>query len=712
MRDLADVQQTVFAGQQVDQGAKVQNLGDRAFVDLADFNFSGDLLDATFGFLRLGRISRGDGDGAIFIDVDLGAGLFGQRTDDRAALADHVTDLLGVDLHGEQARGEGGHFGLGLGHGFLHLAQNVHARFLGLCQCDLHDFLGNALDLDVHLQRGDAVGGTGHLEVHIAQMIFVTQDVGQHGKAVFFLDQTHGDTRHVGFHGHASVHQGEAAAADRSHRRGAVGLGDFRDHAHGVGELFLAWQHCHQRTLGQTTVADFAALGRTDATRFASGERRHVVVQHETVFVLTGQGVDALGIALGAQGGDHQSLGFTTREQGGTVGAGQHAVADFDGTHGTGVAAINTRLAGQNLAAHNLGFNVKQHAFHSHAVKRDTIELQVSHHDRIRFAASAGTGLLVADLVSSSQFLTSQRADLGDQRLVLDRCFPVPHRLAGVTHQFVNRVDGNVALLMTEHHGAEHDFFRQLLGFGFHHQHGGFGACHHQIKDGILAGGLTWVEHIFAIDVTHAGGTDRAAEWDATDGQRGADRDQSGNIRINFRVQGQGVDHHMHFVEKSFWEQGANRTVDQAAGQRFKLAGTAFAFEEAAGDLASGIGLFKVIDGQGEEVLTSLAFGLGNHGRQHHGAIHVQQHGAAGLASDFAGFHGDGVLTPLEGLGDFVEYAHIFLLINLGSAGHLARARIRHHRTRCHSREIQIEFIWNDTASLRYCLLRSKKRLS
>jgi hypothetical protein len=42
--DLADVQQTVLARQQVDQSTEVQNFGDRAFVNLADFDFGGDLL--------------------------------------------------------------------------------------------------------------------------------------------------------------------------------------------------------------------------------------------------------------------------------------------------------------------------------------------------------------------------------------------------------------------------------------------------------------------------------------------------------------------------------------------------------------------------------------------------------------------------------------------------------------------------------------------
>ena len=41
----------------------------------------------------------------------------------------------------------------------------------------------------------------------------------------------------------------------------------------------------------------------------------------------------------------------------------------------------------------------------------------------------------------------------------------------------------------------------------------------------------------------------------------------------------------MHFVEETFGEQRADRTVDQAAGQGFVFAGLGFALEEAAGIL-------------------------------------------------------------------------------------------------------------------------------
>ena len=118
------------------------------------------------------------------------------------------------------------------------------------------------------------------------------------------------------------------------------------------------------------------------------------------------------------------------------------------------------------------------------------------------------------------------------------------------------------------------------------------------------------------------------------------------------------MDHNLHFVEEAFRKQRTDGAVDQARGQCFELAGSAFALEEAAGNAASGIGFFQVVDRQREKILPGLGLRFGDHGGQHHGAIHIQQHGAAGLACDFAGFHRDLVLAPLEGFGDFVENAH------------------------------------------------------
>ena len=71
----------------------------------------------------------------------------------------------------------------GAGQRLGHLAEDMAAAVARLVQRDPHDLLGDRGDLDVHLQRGDALLGAGDLEVHVAEMVLVAEDVGQHGKA-------------------------------------------------------------------------------------------------------------------------------------------------------------------------------------------------------------------------------------------------------------------------------------------------------------------------------------------------------------------------------------------------------------------------------------------------------------------------------------------------------------------------------------------------
>ncbi|MPM72084.1 hypothetical protein SDC9_119057 [bioreactor metagenome] len=88
---------------------------------------------------------------------------------------------------------------------------------MSLAQCLAHDLSSDALDLDVHLQGGDALGGTGNFEVHIAQMIFCTLNIGQDNEILAFLDQTHGHTGYGCLDGYTSVHEGKGGTADRGH---------------------------------------------------------------------------------------------------------------------------------------------------------------------------------------------------------------------------------------------------------------------------------------------------------------------------------------------------------------------------------------------------------------------------------------------------------------------------------------------------------------
>ena len=172
----------------------------------------------------------------------------------------------------------------------------------------MHDFLGNAFDLDVHLQGRDTIGGAGDLEVHVTKVIFVTQDIGQNCKAIAVLDQTHGYSRHMSLDGHAGVHQGKAASTNTGHRGRPVRFSDFRNYTHRISKIFRTGQHAGKSSLGETAMSYFTALWRADTAGFARGIWRHVVVKHEAFFVFTLQGIDDLLISPRAKGGNNQGL--------------------------------------------------------------------------------------------------------------------------------------------------------------------------------------------------------------------------------------------------------------------------------------------------------------------------------------------------------------------------------------------------------------------
>ena len=149
---------------------------------------------------------------------------------------------------------------------------------------------------------------------------------------------------------------------------------------------------------------------------------------------------------------------------------------------------------------------------------------------------------------------------------------------------------------------------------------------------------LVGIEHVLAVDVADARRADRAVERHARQHQRRRRADHRRDVGIDF-----GIDRHhrrddLHFVVEAVREQRPDRPVDEARGQRLLFRRTAFALEEAAGNLARGVRLFLVVDGQREEVLARLRRPARDRGDEHDGVVEAHQDGAAGLAGDFAGF--------------------------------------------------------------------------
>ena len=218
-----------------------------------------------------------------------------------------------------------------------HLLRGCGGARAGLLERLLDDLAAQSLDLDVHLERRDAVARAGDLEVHVAVVVFLAGDVRQDGEAVAVGDQAHRDSRDRGLDRHAGVHQRQRAAADGRHRRGAVGLEDVRHDAHGVREGVFGRQHRRERAARQVAVADVAARGAAHELRLAHRERREVVVEQERVLDLALVLLDDLRVVGGAERRRDERLRLAAREERRAVRAGQQAdlAGDRDGSRRT-----------------------------------------------------------------------------------------------------------------------------------------------------------------------------------------------------------------------------------------------------------------------------------------------------------------------------------------------------------------------------------------
>ena len=164
------------------------------------------------------------------------------------------------------------------------------------------------------------------------------------------------------------------------------------------------------------------------------------------------------------------------------------------------------------------------------------------------------------------------------------------------------------------------------------------------------------VQDVLAILITHAGTGDRAHEGRAGDGERGRRGDHRDDVGIVDEVVGQNRAHHEHFVLEALDEQRADRTVDQARGQRFLLGRAGFALEEAAGDFTGRVVFLLVMNRQREEVLAFFLLLGERHVRHDRRFAQRGDHGSVGLTGNLARFQCQRLFAPLDGFFHFVEH--------------------------------------------------------
>ena len=134
------------------------------------------------------------------------------------------------------------------------------------------------------------------------------------------------------------------------------------------------------------------------------------------------------------------------------------------------------------------------------------------------------------------------------------------------------------------------------------------------------------------------------------------------DVGVVLHVVRQHGDDDLHLVLEAFDEQRADRPVDEAGGQRLLLGGPAFTLEEAAGDLAGGVGLLLVVHGQREEVDAGLRGLRGDDGGEHAGLAILGEDGGVGLAGHAPGLELQLAATPVNFHAMDIEHVRSFVL--------------------------------------------------
>ncbi len=192
--------------------------------------------------------------------------------------------------------------------------------------------------------------------------------------------------------------------------------------------------------------------------------------------------IDELLVLAGAERGNDERLRFAAREKRGTMRARQRADFGNDGPHGDKIAPVDALLGVEHRIAHHFGFQiVEQIAEILGADLAVTFADEIFRRLRLDFGDAVAAQMLFGNLERTGQIDGGDLADLvQNRRIGIDR--NRTRFLRGLLGEADDRVDHRLHAAMAEHDRAEHDVFRQFLGFGFHHQHRIGGAGHDEIE--------------------------------------------------------------------------------------------------------------------------------------------------------------------------------------------------------------------------------------
>ena len=356
------------------------------------------------------------------------------------------------------------------------------------------------------------------------------------------------------------------------------------------------------RPLGQRAVADLAARRAAERTDFTGRVRREVVVEHERLLRLARDldRVDALLVLGSAEGHGDERLGLATGEDGGAVHARDDADFRRDRADRLEVATVNALALVEDLRAHRVILDVLELVGDFLGALRELLG-----EGGLGLLAHGGDARRTAGLVLGVHRLGHRL--LGgalhglDQLRVLLGGDPRHLGLADLLDEVVDQLDLLHDAELRDLEAVEDfrlaDFERATLD---HHDRVLQAGDHevHRRELELLEGR---VQDPVVLDLADARRGDRAVPGDLRDRERGRGGQHADHVRLILLVGREHRHEHLHFVAEAFREERPDRAVDDPAVEDLVVRRATFALEEPTRDLARGVGLLLVLDGQREE---------------------------------------------------------------------------------------------------------------
>ena len=536
-------------------------------------------------------------------------------------------------------------------HSLHHLTEDVFTTSLSLCECFFEDFVRKSVALDVHLRSGQTFERTRGLEVHISEVVFVTEDVGEDSIFVFtwILDQAHCDTRHRSLQGYTSIHERERTSANGSHRRRTVRLEDVAHHTYSVREvgrdLTLQTAPC------QVAVTDFTTTYTALSASFTGREGREVVVKEEAHVTLVEHIVYHLFIEFRTEGSGRKALSFTTSEDCTAVRAGERIHFAPDRTNVGSFTTIETHTFIEDATTHSVFFYIVIVAIDECVLFSEFIfgELGVS--------SSISYFELFANSFESVETVVLFECRLRDVvALLIAVCFHLCaeifivhlvavfalHVLTQFLREFLLDLAHGFDSSVRHFERFEESAFGYFVHFTFHHHNVLFGSSDHEIHVCAFELFESGVDDKFSVDACHANFRDGTFKRNVCASQSCRSSKTSKSVGHIYAISTEEGDVDENFSVIVRGEEGTEGAVNKTRSENLVVASTTFAFGESTRESThSGVFFFVVTLERHEIGARGSVFGTAN-GSEKHGVVHAQHHCAIGLLRELTSLNADG----------------------------------------------------------------------